>query len=346
MKQLVIGSGTGKSVIVVGKPFRQFADYLPSAQAPIIITDENLATLYADALEGYRVISIGHGEKIKNLDTVSSICHQLTEWEADRNSFIVGFGGGIVTDITGFVASIYMRGVRFGFVSTSLLAHVDASVGGKNGVNIGGYKNMIGVFRQPEFVLCDLETLHTLPQEELSNGFAEIIKHTLIADRERFEWLEKHQEQVLQLNKETIEDLVFSSIQVKANIVNRDEKERGERRKLNLGHTFGHAYEKVHKIPHGQAVSLGLMDAMKIAQQKGKVTAEETKRVEKLLHRLGLPTQIQSDVEEVLSAFRKDKKRTADTIHYVFPEGIGNVTVEGLPLQELENKYRQIHSIE
>ena len=215
---------------------------------------------------------------------------------------VVGIGGGIVCDICGFVASTFLRGVRFGFVATTLLAQVDASVGGKNGVNFGGYKNMVGTFNQPEFVLCDLDLLRSLPEEQLQCGFAEIVKHAAIADAGMFEALEKDAERALALDPMVIEGLVYDSLVIKSTIVNQDEKETGERRKLNFGHTFGHAIEKVTGVPHGQAVSAGMVLAAGLSHQRGLITASEKDRLCALLEQLNLPTGMTFDQDAVLLA--------------------------------------------
>ncbi len=189
--------------------------------------------------------------------------------EIDRTAFIVGIGGGIVCDITGFVASTYLRGVRFGFAATTLLAQVDASAGGKNGVNFSGYKNMVGMFNQPEFVICDPEVLQTLSERDRGCGLAEIVKHAAIADDGLFCYLEENVGEVLALSPPTVRRMVYDSVVIKSEIVNRDEKETGERRKLNFGHTFGHAVEKITGAPHGEAVSIGMMVAARLSARRG-----------------------------------------------------------------------------
>jgi 3-dehydroquinate synthase len=197
MDEIVIKTDNGFSKILAGEKLQNLDLYLPKDKKVIMITDKNLYRLYHDELAKYPVIEIGMGEDHKTLDTVHYIIGQLIEYEADRSSFIVGVGGGIVTDVAGFAASIFMRGVRFGFVSTSLLSQVDASVGGKNGVNYFGYKNMVGVFNQPEFVICDTDMLKTLDAKEYINGFAEVIKHAAIKSTGLFDYLEKNYKKAL-----------------------------------------------------------------------------------------------------------------------------------------------------
>ncbi|HSQ84884.1 MAG TPA: 3-dehydroquinate synthase family protein, partial [Desulfobacterales bacterium] len=191
MKTLEIHGSTGDSFIYVGETIQNLGNYIPTENV-VIITDKNVKQLYENDFPPHPVITIGIGETIKNLDTARNIYEKLVAVGADRSTFIVGIGGGIVCDIAGFVASTYLRGVRFGFVSSTLLSQVDASVGGKNGVNFKDYKNMVGVFNQPEFVICDLNLLKTLPKKEILNGMAEIVKHGAIENADLFAYLEEH----------------------------------------------------------------------------------------------------------------------------------------------------------
>lgn len=335
MKSVKILCSTGESVILIGERLENLKTYIP-VETPVIITDTNVRDCYRKFFPDGKVITIGTGEKKKNLDTVRFIYDQLLTLEADRSAFIVGIGGGIVCDIAGFVASTYLRGVRFGFVSTTLLSQVDASVGGKNGVNFGGYKNMVGVFNQPEFVLCDLNLLKTLPEREILCGFSEIVKHAAIADDSLFAYLEEHYAQALALDSRVIEKLVYDSAIIKSSIVNRDEKERGERRKLNFGHTFGHAIEKTTAVPHGEAVSAGMVLASALSVKRGLLSAEDEARVTVLLNKFGLPTRLQIDSKTVLDAIRKDKKREGDSINFVLLREIGNAVVDQISIRELE----------
>ena len=341
MKQLQIQGADSLSSILVGEHLQNLARYVPTP-TPVIITDENVGRRYADQFPPGHVITIGAGEGIKTLDTVRRIYTELVSLEADRTTCIVGIGGGIVCDITGFVASTYLRGVRFGFVASTLLAQVDASVGGKNGVNFGGYKNMVGTFNQPAFVLCDLDMLRSLPADQLQCGFAEIVKHAAIADAEMFEALEKDADKALALDPVVIERLVHDSLIIKSTIVNRDEKETGERRRLNFGHTFGHAIEKVTGVPHGQAVSVGMVLAAGISQRRGLITARENKRLSALLEQLNLPTRMTFDQEAALEALGKDKKREGDRVHFVLLNGLGQTVITGIPLAELRDSLSDV----
>jgi len=335
MKTFEIHGSTGDSFIHVGETLQNLQNYIPSENV-VFITDKNVTQFYENDFPPHPVITIDIGEKIKNLDTIRNIYEKLVAVGADRSTFIVGIGGGIVCDIAGFVASTYLRGVRFGFVSSTLLSQVDASVGGKNGVNFKDYKNMIGVFNQPEFVICDLNLLNTLPKKEILNGMAEIVKHGIIEDASLFAYLEKHFQKALSLDVDVIEKLVYDSIIIKSAIVNQDELEKGARRKLNFGHTFGHAFEKTTGVPHGEAVSAGMVVASQLCVKRGHLSAKDAERIESLLQKIGLPVRIQAEKKSVLDALKKDKKRKGDRIYFVLLNEIGNAFVDQIPITDLE----------
>ena len=335
MKSIIIHGSLRDSRIMIGESIRNVGKYLPQTEV-IIITDTNVYRNYHQVMPTDRIIQIGTGEKIKTLDTVVYILKKLMEMEADRTIFILGIGGGIVCDVAGFVASIYLRGVRFGFVSTTLLSQVDASVGGKNGVNFEGYKNMIGVFNQPDFIICDPVFLKTLPEKELQNGCAEIVKHAAIADPDLFTYLEAHYKEILQLKKDVIEKVVYESVIIKSEVVNRDEMEKGERKILNFGHTIGHAIEMVTGSAHGEAISAGMAAAAKLSEKRGLLLDEDRARIEILLGNLKLPARISADREMVLEAMTRDKKREGDSIHFVMLNGIGDAVIEEISIKELE----------
>jgi 3-dehydroquinate synthase len=340
MKTLDIKGVTSYSTIRIGENIENLMDYV-SGKKTVIITDHNVSNLYKNKFPPYEIIEVGTGEGIKTLDTVHDIYGKLVELEADRSSYIVGIGGGIVCDITGFAASTYMRGLKFGFVSTTLLSQVDASVGGKNGVNYGGYKNMVGVFNQPEFVLCDMNLLKTLPEREILCGMAEIVKHGAIADVDLFSFLEDNYDKALELDSDVIERLVYDSIVIKSDIVNIDEREKGERKKLNFGHTFGHAIEKTTKIKHGEALSLGMIAASELSVERGSLSKEDAERLKGLLRKLKLPTAQDFDADLVMDAIKKDKKRKRDSIDFVLLNGLGDAFIERISIEELENAVKK-----
>ncbi|MFZ7111901.1 MAG: 3-dehydroquinate synthase [Desulfatiglandales bacterium] len=336
MKTVRIQGSSRDSTILIGERIENVGKYLPRTD-PIIISDTNVYRRHHGVFPAGDRITIGTGEKIKGLDTVRFVLERLLEIGADRSAFILAIGGGIVCDIAGFVASIYLRGVRFGFVSSTLLSQVDASVGGKNGVNFAGFKNMVGTFNQPDFVICDPFLLKTLPERERLNGCAEIVKHAAIGDRALFSYLETHYNGVRELERDVIERVVHDSVVLKAGIVNRDERERGERRKLNFGHTVGHAIEKVAGVPHGEAVSAGMAAAARVSERRGLLSGEDRERIERLLSNLKLPVCIEVDKERLFEAMSRDKKREGERIHFVLLKGIGEAVVQEMALDELKS---------
>ncbi len=327
----------GKSLIHVGESLDRLSSHLPAHTSPIIITDENVKALYGSSFPKAPVITIGTGERIKTLATVESILKELIRLGCDRSGFIVGIGGGIVCDIAGFAASVYLRGIPFGFVSTTLLSQVDASVGGKNGVNLDAYKNMVGVFNQPAFVICDPDLLRTLPETEISNGMAEIVKHALIADASLFDFIEANWEKALGLDHEIIHRLVADSVRIKSAIVCQDEKETGERRKLNFGHTIGHAVEKLEPVGHGRAVAIGIAAAARFSRSKKQLDPLAVTRIIELLNHLNLPTDLTYGDEDIIRAAGKDKKKQGDRLFFVFLEKIGRARVESIEFEDLHS---------
>ncbi len=335
MNTLRIQGQSGPSEIAVGERIENLSAYLPSDVRTVIVTDTNIERLHGHRFPKAEVIRIGTGEKIKTLESVAHIYRELIRREADRFTFLVAIGGGLVCDVAGFAASTYMRGIPYGFVATTLLAQVDASVGGKNGVNFSGFKNMVGVFNQPRFVICDLELLATLPSHEIANGLAEIVKHAAIYDRDYFDAIEASVPLIEQLDLACIENIVHRSVVIKAQVVNRDEKEAGERRKLNFGHTFGHAIEKCTGLAHGEAVSIGMVIAAHFSNHVTGFPRRELERLEKLLKRLGLPTALPTAPQDILQALGKDKKRQGDALHFVCLEAIGRSVVRPVTLADL-----------
>lgn len=331
--------GRTSSKVCIGNVIEDLASYLPDKKI-VIITDSNLHRHYKSLIEKYDFIVIGLGETNKTLLTIEKIYDQLIEMGVDRHSFILGIGGGIVTDVTGFIASTYMRGLDFGFIATSLLAQVDASVGGKNGVNIGGYKNMVGVFNQPDFVLCDTSMLDTLPEKELRSGLAEIIKAGIIADPDLFQMLEGLTFEQIKEDKQTLMKIITASVKVKAKIVDMDEKEAGERKKLNLGHTFGHAIEKsTSEFVHGEGVAIGTVMACAVARKLGKLDQRTEQRIVQSFVNLGLPTECNLERKRLLKAMTSDKKKNASNIDIIIPCKIGHCEIVKLSFEQLDQLF-------
>jgi 3-dehydroquinate synthase len=344
MKILEVKAESKTSKIIFGEKLKNLYSYVEGKKA-IILTDSNIVRYYSkDFPAGIPIIEMGLGEKNKTLNTIEMIMGKLVEYEADRTSFLVGIGGGIVCDVAGFAASIYMRGIPFGFVSTTLLSQVDASVGGKNGVNYEGYKNMVGVFNQPEFVICDSSLFTTLDKEEFRSGFAEIIKAGVIKNTDLFNFCKNNSEAGLANNGEVITQMVYEAVKIKALVVEADEKEKGERRLLNFGHTFGHALEKKTSILHGQAVSIGMVLAAKVSQQLGMITQKEVDEIITVIASFGLPTRSEVPVDELYNAMHQDKKREGESIHLVLLESIGKAVTKKISYNELQKIIHDLRS--
>jgi 3-dehydroquinate synthase len=311
---------------------------LPAGRRVVAITDPTVEGLYGTAIRAHAadVIVVPGGEENKTLTTVETIHRRLIELGADRRVFILAVGGGIVTDVAGFAASTYLRGVEFGFVATTLLAQVDASVGGKNGVNVGGFKNMAGVFNQPDFVLCDTAMLATLPPREFRAGLAEMIKAGIIGDQALFEILETHPPEELLADGELLRRAITASIRVKAAIVEADEREAGQRRKLNLGHTVAHAVERLtRRWNHGEAVGAGLAAVAGASVRLGLAGETTRRRIVGALELAGLPTGTDLPPEKMMEALTRDKKVEGGSLWLVVVRDVGAVEVRRTPIEEL-----------
>lgn len=336
MEDIFIHGSAGTSRVIFNDSFRNYRNYLPDRKKIVVITDATIARLYPDLFTDVPAIIIGEGEKHKTLQTLELIFNEFLKLNVDRSWFVMGIGGGIVTDTTGFAASIYMRGLSFGFISTTLLSQVDASVGGKNGVNFGEFKNMIGVFAQPSFVICDPVLLSTLPPREFISGFAEIIKTGAIRDAALFRYLEENAEEALKNNPAVLRKLIYESVKIKANVVQNDEKESGERRILNFGHTFAHSIELYMGLTHGEAVAIGMVLASQASVKMGLLKTQDAQRLKSLIEKYSLPVKFDLDKPLVYNTLLKDKKREGDSINLVLLNELGNALVQKVPLNRME----------
>ena len=325
----------------LGESLANLGNYV-NKDRTILLLDENVDQQYADVLPGWKKLVVPDGEEHKNMDVLEQIIDGLIELEADRKTMLVGIGGGMLTDMTGFVASIYMRGLPFGFIPSTLLAQVDASIGGKNGVSHGMHKNMLGTIRQPEFILFDYSLPLTMPETEWCNGFAEIIKYACIYDAELFSYLEANKDKALAQDVSVLQFLVERSVEIKTKFVLEDEFESGVRRWLNFGHTLGHAVEKLESIAHGQAVAIGMVAAAKISEKINKLPSEQTNRLIRLINDYRLPVTMTSNKEEVFNIFKLDKKREKDHIHFVLLNEIGKATTQPILLDELKQILQEL----
>jgi 3-dehydroquinate synthase len=304
-----------------------------------IIADQNSARFFGDRVsENFRsktfssqLITIPAGEKSKSLTQVEKICDEMINAGFDRSSFVVGLGGGVVGDISGFVAAIFQRGIPHIQIPTTLLAMVDSSIGGKTGVNLEAGKNPVGVFHHPALIICDVDALETLPPQELRQGYAEIIKHAIIRDAEMFYDLWSSRAPIHRSGDALVE-LIRRNIGIKARIVSVDDRETsGERSLLNFGHTVGHGIERAtdFKIPHGDCVSIGMVAACAISIKRAGLPAKQWDEVVALLKKSSLPTQLPPvvDREKIIGAIAHDKKFLAGEIRFVITPKIGEAHV-------------------
>jgi len=301
-----------------------------------VLTDENVRRAFPDYFEGIPTIVLPPGEDSKSMTTVATVVAELIRLGINRDALLVGWGGGVITDIAGFVAGIYKRGIACAFVPTTVLAMVDAAVGGKNGVNTGDYKNMLGLVRQPEFIFYDFSLLSALPDVEWVNGFAEIIKHACIADREMFDWLDRHSFSEIQTNRELLLWIIRENALLKAGFVQQDEFESGSRKQLNFGHTLGHALERRQHLKHGFAVAIGMAFACRLSEKESGF--KDSGKVLALLEKYGLPVHAAVDIPETMTLLQADKKRSGDAVHYVLLENIGKAEIHPFAVAELKKK--------
>ncbi len=303
----------------------------------IIITNEYVAATYAKLFKDCRVITLPAAESSKDMHTIAAVAKQLLALEATRKTMLIGVGGGVTTDITGFIASVYMRGIPFGFVPTTLLGMIDAAIGGKNGVNVGMNKNILGTITQPQFTLYDMRFLDTLPDEEWSNGFAEIIKYGCIFDRDLYNELSAHSLAHYRNNgDEALSAVIEKCVAWKNKTVIEDEKETGVRKLLNFGHTAAHAIENLYEIPHGKAVGIGMVIATMLSVSITGINASAIDDLKSLLAKYHLPVRMDIDAKKAMDILRMDKKRSGDTIDYILLQEIGKGIVKPLPFAVIE----------
>ena len=301
----------------------------------VFITDENVFNAHSKRFKNYNTIVLKAGEKYKVQQTVDSIIDQLIESGADRKTILVGIGGGVITDITGYAASVFLRGIKFGFIPTTILGLVDASIGGKNGIDVGVYKNMIGTIKQPSFILHDISFLKSLPEEEWHNGFAEIIKHACIKDAAMFAELEQNSFEKYRRSKKLLSNLIQRNALLKCKVVQQDEFETGDRKLLNFGHTLGHAIENTLQIKHGHAVSIGIAAAAKISKQI--FGFKDAEKVTALLQKYYLPITAKFNTDKTLEIMLSDKKNFGGSIHYVLLKKIGKAAIHALQIDEVKD---------
>lgn len=316
---------------------KRFVDKFPYTQR-LVLTNNTIYALHSDRIlslvDGDRdhVVIIEDGEQYKNLSSFAEVHTRLLELEFNRKSLLIAFGGGVIGDLAGFVASTYQRGIDFVQIPTTLLAQVDSSVGGKTAVNHPLGKNMIGTFYQPKRVLIDLSLLETLPQREYISGLAEVLKYGFIQDAPFLEWMRLNYEAILAKDPEVISEMIYHSCACKKSIVDQDERESGIRATLNLGHTFGHAVEKLMKyqgILHGEAVAIGINMAGYLSCRMGYISKKDQLYITFLLNLFGLPCIAPEafSIPAFLNAMRLDKKNVTQKIRFVLLETIGKAII-------------------
>lgn len=307
---------------------------LTDPQKTVLITDQHIYKAHAPLFKGWNTIVLRAGEDFKIQATVDALVGQLIQMGVDRHYTLVGVGGGVVTDLTGYVAAIYMRGLRCGFVPTSLLAMVDASLGGKNGIDIGVFKNLAGTIRQPSFLLFDVSLLTSLPRREWSNGFAEIIKHACLFDKNLFAQLAKRDLDYYQNDTTALTDLIKKNVFIKLRLVSRDEFETGDRRLLNFGHTLGHALEKQYELSHGEAISIGMTVAAQLSEKLCGFVQKD--RVVSVLRQYGLPTYASYNIKKVMKILSMDKKKAGASVYYILLKEIARPVQQRISFVQLE----------
>ena len=345
----VSGDGFKPYDVIVGQGLLQdvekwVAPYLVNKRV-VLVTDSHVAPLHADGIlaqfeaAGHKThkIIVPAGESSKSFDGLKFLIDALLDCGLDRKDVVVALGGGVIGDLTGFACAIYMRGIDFIQIPTTVLAQVDSSVGGKTAIDHEKGKNLIGAFHQPRLVLCDLDVLKTLPAREIRCGYAEIIKYGLLGDPIFFEWLEAHDTDVLALEPSAILHAVARSVEMKAEIVAADEREGGKRALLNLGHTFGHALEAEvgfgDTLLHGEAVAIGMAQAFRFSALSGECTEEDEDRAVTAIAHAGLPTTMSDirnspfDAERLITHMGHDKKAEGGALTFVLVNGIGRAFV-------------------
>lgn len=302
----------------------------------IILSDSNTKKLFGETLTenlsrqklSVELIEIPAGENSKKLELVETLTRELARRGVDKKAIILALGGGVVGDIAGFVASVYERGIRYVQIPTTLLAQVDSSIGGKTGVNIPEGKNLIGRIYQPLAVVIDVQTLTTLPDAEIKNGLAEIVKYAIIKDRKLFRYLENH---IKERDHKFYTEVIRRAVEIKTSVVKKDEKEEEFRKILNYGHTIGHAVEILskHRIPHGEAVAYGMVYEGRISERLGFLKRSALERQNNLISKLGFFTKFDFEPKELVEIMRRDKKSIDGKLYFVLPEKIGKIHQKG-----------------
>ena len=340
MDRLNVDLGERSYDIVFTDSFDNLSTETQKIKAPqriLIVTDTNVEPLYAAAVKKelektgaeVGIYAIPAGEENKNMGEILKICSACIEDKLDRKSMIAALGGGVVGDMAGFAAAIYMRGIEFIQIPTTLLSQSDSSVGGKTGIDFADSKNILGAFHQPKLVYINVNTLKTLPEEQFVSGMGEVIKHGIIKDSKFFDYIKNNSEKIKTLDTETFIQMSKTNCSIKADVVMQDEKENGLRAILNFGHTVGHAVESAFdfKLTHGECVGLGMLSASHIASERGLIDRETLNSIVDVLNEYGFRTKIKlPEYESIIGFMQKDKKKLSGKLKFVLPVKIGEVT--------------------
>lgn len=348
MRKITVNAGGGYDVLIGRGLLKDCGKYVKTvtrAEKLAVVTDDKVDGIWGEKVvkafenEGFAVCKFvfPHGEQSKNTDTLVKIWNFLCENNMTRSDCLAALGGGVTGDITGFAAAAYLRGMDFVQIPTTLLAQVDSSVGGKTAVDLPGGKNLVGFFKQPKLVLCDIDALDTLDDEFFIDGMGEVVKHGMIKSLPLFEQLEKYDKNTLRKSKDALEDIISQNIAIKRSVVEADEYDRGERMLLNFGHTLAHSIEQYYNytgITHGQAVAAGMTMITSLSEKHGFTESGTLKRLTECLDRYGLNIKIEPTAADLGKACLNDKKRFGDSINIVICSAVGRSELKKMPVEE------------
>ncbi len=350
MRKITVSGSIPYEILIDAEILQQSGRYIrevSSAKKTLIILDSNVFPLYFDTVKnslesnGFEVFShiFPAGEAHKNLDTVSGMIKAMCEAELSRNDIVVALGGGVTGDMAGFASAIYLRGIDFVQIPTTLLSQVDSSVGGKTGCDLSFGKNLIGAFHNPKLVLIDPNTIKTLPDRYKNDGIGEIIKYAFIKSEKLYDTLTS-----CESLDDILTDVIYTCVDIKREVVENDFTEKGERMLLNFGHTLGHAIEKAENfsgLAHGEAVGVGMLYITRASETTGDTEKGTAEKIEKLLNKFSLPTEFSGDTEELVKIMLFDKKRRGDKLNLVLVKSVGNSFVKALPTAELQGFFAE-----
>ncbi len=358
-KTINVNDGRGADYdIRISNGFQELSEllkpFLNTGRKTVIVSDSNVYPIYGEEIKKL-ITDCGAfcesfvfpaGEESKTLDTVKELYGFLIDNKMERRDLLIALGGGVVGDLTGFGAATYLRGIDFIQIPTSLLAQTDSSIGGKTGVDLNDYKNMVGAFHQPKLCFMNMDTVKTLEKKQVLSGLGEIIKSALIKNKDFYEWLCNNRESVLSLNPEALNHMIEQTCLIKRDVVRKDPKEQGERALLNFGHTLGHAIEKAcgFTLTHGECVVLGMIGAMKISQDRGMISKDEREIFTELIKACGYTMKIYGlEKEKIMEYTRSDKKMEAGVLKFILLDGIGNgVIVRDVTCDEISRALEEV----